>query len=127
MFVVNEKVESNSTITLNIIENHKLLYYKIPKEVIEILELNEKDMLEYDVRGDSFYSRKKGLVIRPDNADSNVFEGLRVERNITRNNTTLRTNLPKEVAQPLQISRGDIIELTLDGKVIIGKKINKNR
>ena len=95
-----------STTSLNIIENHNLLYYHIPKEIAEKMRLNEKEMLEYDVREDQFYCRKKGTLDKPNSEDKTVFAGLKVERTITRNNTILRTNLPKEVAQPLSIRKG---------------------
>ena len=110
-------------IKLNISENHKLLYFNIPKELIEMLHLTENDLLEYDIRGNQFYCRKKGSEAMPRNTDTNVFAGLKVERTITRNNTILRTNLPKEVAQPLTIQKGDVVEITFEKKVLIGTKI----
>ncbi|MFW9922308.1 MAG: hypothetical protein ACFFDW_03355 [Candidatus Thorarchaeota archaeon] len=114
-------------IQINLSENHNLLYFNIPKEILEKLELNETEQLEYDVRGTDFYIRKKGTNCKPAEIDYNIFEGLKVERTITKNNTILRTNLPKEVAQPLNINKEDKITLTLDGKVIIGTKYNTNR
>ncbi|NHJ47723.1 MAG: AbrB/MazE/SpoVT family DNA-binding domain-containing protein [Asgard group archaeon] len=112
-----------STLNLNISENHKLLYYTIPKGVIDTLNLTDNDLLEYDVRENHFFVRKKGSNFTPSDVEYNLFTGLLVERTITRNNTVLRTNLPKEVALPLEISKGDKIEIALDGGVIIGRKL----
>ena len=123
---VTERYDSSSMLKLSISENHKLLYFNIPKELIKMLHLTENDLLEYDIRGNQFYCRKKGSEATPRNIDTNLFAGLRVERTITRNNTILRTNLPKEVAQPLSIQKGDKVEIALEKKVLIGKKITKN-
>jgi bifunctional DNA-binding transcriptional regulator/antitoxin component of YhaV-PrlF toxin-antitoxin module len=119
---MTELFKSDSAINLNITENHKLLYFNIPKEVIYELDLTETDLLEFDVRENVFFMRKKGSQSLPTKKDDTLFNGLLVERNITRNNTILRTNLPKEVAQPLTISKKDKIEIALDRKVIIGRK-----
>ena len=114
---------SSSILKLSITENHKLLYYNIPKDLIETLNLTENDLLEYDIRGNQFYCRKKGSEATPRNTDTSIFAGLKVERTITRNNTILRTNLPKEVAQPLAIAKGDIVEIALEKNIIKGTKI----
>jgi len=111
-----------STINLNITENHNLLYFNIPKEIVQKLALTENDLLEFDVRENQFFFRKKGSQSLPKKAKYNLFKGLLVERNITRNNTVLRTNLPKEVAQPLTIQKGDQVVIASDGKVIVGHK-----
>jgi bifunctional DNA-binding transcriptional regulator/antitoxin component of YhaV-PrlF toxin-antitoxin module len=110
-----------SALNLIISENHKLLYYTLPKDVIDTLNLSENDSLEYDVHENFFFARKKGSNYKTSTIEHNLFSGLQVERTITRNNTVLRTNLPKEVALPLEINKGDTIEITLDGEVIIGK------
>lgn len=123
MLRVKEINSSSSILKLSVTENHKLLYFNIPKELIQTLNLTENDLLEYDIRGKQFYCRKKGSEATPRNTDTNIFAGLKVERTITRNNTILRTNLPKEVAQPLAIAKGDVVEIALEKKVIIGKKI----
>ena len=120
---MNEQYSSSSILTLNVTENHKLLYFNLPKELIQKLNLTENDLLEYDIRGNQFYCRKKGSKVTLRNTDNNIFAGLKVERTITRNNTILRTNLPKEVAQPLTIVKGDKVEIALEKKVIVGKKI----
>ena len=123
-WVKNMKIPfKGSTLNLHVSENHKLLYYTIPKDVINTLNLSDNDLLEYDVRENHFFVRKKGSNFTPKEVEYNLFSGLLVERTITRNNTVLRTNLPKEVAQPLEIAKGDKIEITLDGEVIIGRKI----
>ncbi|NHK30650.1 MAG: AbrB/MazE/SpoVT family DNA-binding domain-containing protein [Asgard group archaeon] len=119
---MNKIPNKSSTINLNVSENHKLLYYTLPKVIIQKLQLTDCDLLEYDVRENQFFIRKKGSNSKPTIVKHNLFTGLLVERNITRNNTVLRTNLPKEVAQPLDISKGDNIEILLDGEVIIGRK-----
>ncbi|MGC9780825.1 MAG: AbrB/MazE/SpoVT family DNA-binding domain-containing protein [Candidatus Heimdallarchaeota archaeon] len=121
--MINKK-SLHSTINLNISENHNLLYYNIPKEIVQKLDLNDKDLLEYDIREDNFFVRKKGSQSLPVNTNNNIFSGLLVKRNITRNNTVLRTNLPKEVAQPLIIAKGEQVEITIEGKVIVGRKIS---
>jgi len=119
---MNKEQIMRSTINLSITENHNLLYFNIPKAIVQKLALTEGDLLEYDVRENQFFFRKKGSQSLPKNIRHNIFSGLRVERNITRNNTVLRTNLPKEVAQPLAIQKGDKVAITPDGKVIIGYK-----
>ena len=111
-----------STINLNITENHNLLYFNIPKEIVQSLALTDNDLLEFDVRENRFFFRKKGSQSLPKKNKYNIFSGLLVERNITRNNTVLRTNLPKEVAQPLAIQKGDQVVIASDGKVIVGHK-----
>jgi bifunctional DNA-binding transcriptional regulator/antitoxin component of YhaV-PrlF toxin-antitoxin module len=111
-----------SKITLNISENHNLLYYNIPKKMIEKLQLKETDVLEYDIRNDAFICRKKGSEAITKEHDSNIFSGLQVERSITRNNTILRTNLPKEVALPLKINKGDLVKVTLKEGLFLGQK-----
>ena len=116
-----------SKITLNISENHNLLYYNIPKKMIEKLQLNETDVLEYDIRKGTFICRKKGSKAITMEHDSNIFSGLQVERSITRNNTILRTNLPKEVALPLDIKKGDLVKVTLDRGLFIGQKANNTK
>ncbi len=120
---MNEINNFNSILKLSVTENHKLLYINLPKELIQTLNLTENDLLEYDIRGKQFYCRKKGSEAMLRNTSNNLFAGLKVERTITRNNTILRTNLPKEVAQPLAITKGDVVEISLEKKVIIGKKI----
>ena len=119
---MNKIPYKGSILNLNISENHKLLYYTLPKDIIHKLELTESDLLEYDVRENHFFIRKKGSDSKPTMGKDNLFSGLQVERTITRNNTVLRTNLPKEVAQPLDISKGDNVEVLLDGEVVIGRK-----
>lgn len=109
-------------IDLNISENHNLLYYNLPKEVIQTLDLTTNDILEYDVRANHFFVRKKGSIAIPEEIEANIFTGLKVERTITRNNTILRTNLPKEVALPLTIQKGDLVEISIDQDVIVGRK-----
>ena len=116
--------ESEGSGYIRITENHNLLYYNLPNSIVEKLRLSKNDCLEYDVRGEHFYIRKKGSESFPEIND-NLFRGLRVERSITQNNTRLRTNLPKEVAQSLSIQKGDVLEFTLTGEVVIGKKKNK--
>lgn len=125
--VLVEEKKANATLKLNVSENHNLLYFNIPKEIVDTLNITEKDALEYDIRGSKFFIRKKGSINKPLKVDKTIFEGLRVDRTITRNNTILRTNLPKEVAQPLTISKGDTLELLIEDKVIIGKKYNIDR
>lgn len=125
MFVLDNEDDSNSNIELNVTENHSLLYYNLPKQIIENLNLSLDDILEYDVRNEKFYCRKKGSQWKPSKFDNTIFSGLKVERTITKNNTILRTNLPKEVTQPLSIKKGDFVEISLKGKLIIGKKITK--
>ena len=125
MFVL-EKIGTKENIQLNITENHSLLYYNIPKKIIEALNLTINDILEYDVREEKFYCRKRGAQSKPTKSDNHIFSGLKVERTITKNNTILRTNLPKEVAQPLFIEKGDVVEITLEGNVIIGRKITND-
>ncbi len=119
---MNKLTFKSSTLNLNVSENHKLLYYTLPKDIIQKLSLTDNDLLEYDVRENHFFIRKKGSNSKPKMVNYNIFSGLLVERTITRNNTVLRTNLPKEVAQPLAINKGDNIEILLDGEVIIGRK-----
>jgi len=119
---VTEETNKHSTIGLNITENHNLLYYNLPKEIIQTLDITTNDILEYDVRENQFYVRKKGSQTLPADVEPNIFTGLKVERTITRNNTVLRTNLPKEVAQPLAIQKGDFVEISVDRKVIVGRK-----
>ncbi|NHJ84668.1 MAG: AbrB/MazE/SpoVT family DNA-binding domain-containing protein [Asgard group archaeon] len=119
---MNDRKDVGSTINLTVSENHNLLYFNIPKEVISELDLNTTDLLEYDVRENQFFIRKKGSQSLPTIGDSNIFSGLLVERTITKNNTVLRTNLPKEVAQPLNIKKGDSLRVNIDGKIIIGYK-----
>ena len=121
--LILEKNNAEENIQLNITENHSLLYYNLPKKIIEMLNLTINDILEYDVRGEIFYCRKGGSQVKPSESDNHVFSGLKVERTITKNNTILRTNLPKEVAQPLSIQKGDMVAVTLEGNVIIGRKI----
>jgi antitoxin component of MazEF toxin-antitoxin module len=113
---------TRSSINLNITENHNLLYFNIPREIVQKLHLTENDLLEYDVRESQFFFRRKGSQSLPKEIQHNIFSGLQVERNITRNNTVLRTNLPKEVAQPLAIQKGDSVAIAFDGKVIVGHK-----
>ncbi|MHA1186083.1 MAG: hypothetical protein ACTSSK_04295 [Candidatus Heimdallarchaeota archaeon] len=117
----------SSNITLNISENHNLLYYNIPKKMIEKLQLNETDVLEYDIRNEAFICRKKGSKAVTMEHDSNIFSGLLVERSITRNNTILRTNLPKEVALPLDIKKGDLVKVFLERGLFIGQKTNNTK
>ncbi|MHA1212480.1 MAG: hypothetical protein ACTSSH_08470 [Candidatus Heimdallarchaeota archaeon] len=119
---MTEETNKHSTIGLNITENHNLLYYNLPKEIIQTLDITTNDILEYDVRENQFYVRKKGSQTLPADVEPNIFTGLKVERTITRNNTVLRTNLPKEVAQPLAIQKGDFVEISVDRKVIVGRK-----
>ena len=119
---MNKEQILRSTLNLNIIENHNLLYFNIPKEIVQKLALTANDLLEYDVRENHFFFRKKGSQSKPKKIQHNIFSGLQVERNVTRNNTVLRTNLPKEVAQPLAIKKGDKVEIIFDGKVIVGHK-----
>ncbi len=119
---MNKEQIIRSTINLQITENHNLLYFNIPKEIVQKLALTENDLLEYDVRENQFFFRKKGSQYLPKENQLKIFSGLLVERNITRNNTVLRTNLPKEVAQPLAIQKGDNVLITSDGKVIVGHK-----
>ena len=123
LFMSDERKERKN-ITLNISENHNLLYYNIPKKMIEKLQLNETDVLEYDIRNEAFICRKKGSKAVTEEHDSNIFTGLQVERSVTRNNTILRTNLPKEVALPLDIKKGDIVKVTLEEGLFIGQRAN---
>ncbi|MBN1328358.1 MAG: AbrB/MazE/SpoVT family DNA-binding domain-containing protein [Candidatus Heimdallarchaeota archaeon] len=119
---MSENNTIESTIDLNITENHNLLYFNIPKTIIQKLNLTESDLLEFDVRENHFFIRKKGSQTLPKDVKHNIFTGLLVERNITRNNTVLRTNLPKEVALPLTIQKGDQVGLSINGNLIIGRK-----
>jgi bifunctional DNA-binding transcriptional regulator/antitoxin component of YhaV-PrlF toxin-antitoxin module len=117
----------SSKITVNISENHNLLYYNIPKKMIEKLQLKETDILEYDIRNEAFICRKKGSKAVTTEHDSKIFSGLQVERSITRNNTILRTNLPKEVALPLEIKKGDLVKVTLERGLFIGHRANNTK
>jgi len=119
---VLDQNERETSVQIRITENHNLLYFNIPISIIQKLGLTENDYLEYDVRGKHFFIRKKGSTTHPSFNDTTLFKGLQVERSITRNNTILRTNLPKEVSQPLAIRKGDFLELSLDREVIIGTK-----
>jgi len=117
----NRKLES--AFNVNVIENHGLLYMNLPKKIISDMELTDTDVLEYDVRLNQFFCRKKGTTNSPTLDFNHLFSGLKVERTITRNNTVLRTNLPKEVTLSLDIEKGDFVEIILSDKVLIGKKL----